>query len=330
MLKVLYFTSETKKKFGIHKVIDVLKKKQVNKLKIKLSNNVLDIFNFKPQVIHIHGCWQPKLLMIFLIAKITSKKVVISPHGMIDPFSFNQKKTKKTIAWFLYQRYIFYFSNLIIVNSKLEKNNLLKKIRFHKNIKIINHGVNIPQKNSKTKKNKLKFVFFSRIHPSKNLIKLVQIWKKNHFFDNYILDVYGEIDDVKYFEIFKDKIRKSKNINYKGKINSNRLIDKLSKYDVFLHPSNSENFGLVILEAMSCGLFPVVNKKLDWKILDKNNLGYSLNFNHKNLNKLIIRLNKSKQKIRSKKFRKKLRKYLLKNYNWDFIINDYHQNYKSL
>ena len=45
----------------------------------------------------------------------------------------------------------------------------------------------------------------------------------------------------------------------------------------------SENFGLVILEAMSNGLFSVVNKKLDWKILDNNNLGCSLNFNYKNL-----------------------------------------------
>ena len=330
MLKILYFTSETNNKFGVSKVVNDIKKKQNNKINIKLSNNVLDILNFNPQVIHIHGCWQPKLLIIFLIAKIISKKVVISPHGMIDPFSFNQKKIKKTIAWFLYQRYIFHYSNLIIVNSKLEKYNLLKKIRFHKNIKIINHGVNIPQKNIKTKKNELKFVFFSRIHPSKNLIKLVQIWKKNNFFDDYTLDVYGEIDDIKYFEIFKDEIKNSKNINYKGKINSNSLIYKLSKYDVFLHPSNSENFGLVILEAISCGLLPIVNKKLDWKILDKNNLGYSLNFNHNNLKKLIIRLNKSKQKIRSKEFGKKLRKYLFKNYNWDLIINEYYQNYKSL
>ena len=61
-----------------------------------------------------------------------------------------------------------------------------------------------------------------------------------------------------------------------------------SKYDIFLHPSNSENFGLVILEAMSCGLFPVVNKKIDWKILDKNELGKSLNFTYKDLKNIEI------------------------------------------
>ena len=331
MLKILYFTSEKKKKYGVFKVVNILNKKQNKKLKVKISDNIFDIFFFNPKIIHIHGCWRPKLIIIFLLAKITFTKIVISPHGMIDPLSFAQKKIKKIFAWFIYQKYIFMFSNLIVVNSDFEKKNLLKKIKFYKNIKIIKHGVNIPEQIINLKKNKrLTFVFFSRIHPSKNLIKLIKIWKKNNFFDDYILDVYGEIDDLKYFEIFKNEIQKSKNINYKGKINSNKLIHKLSKYDVFLHPSNSENFGLVILEAISCGLFPVVNKKLDWKILDKNNLGCSLNFNHKNLKKLIIKLNKSKQKIRSIKFKKRTRKYLLKNFNWDLIINEYNQNYKSL
>ena len=103
---------------------------------------------------------------------------------------------------------------------------------------------------------------------------------------------------------------------------------KLSKYDIFLHPSDSENFGLVILEAMSCGLFPVINKKLDWKILDKNNLGCSLNFTDMNLKRLIFRLNKSKQKIRDRKFKKK-NNFLIKNYNWNFIIEDYYRNYNK-
>jgi len=331
MLKVLYFTSEKKKKFGVFKVVNVLKKKQNNKIKSKLTNSIFDIFFYKPQIIHIHGCWRPKLFIVFLLAKIASIKIVISPHGMIDPYSFSQKKIKKFFAWFFYQKYIFKFSNLIIVNSKLEKKNLIKKLKLSKRIEIIKHGVNISKitKDIKKKKN-LTFVFFSRIHPSKNLMELVKIWKNNNFFDDFILDVYGEIDDNRYFDNFKDSIKKSKNINYKGRININELNYKLSKYDIFLHPSNSENFGLVILEAMSCGLFPVVNKKIDWKILDKNNLGHSLNFTHMNLRKLIIKLNKSKQKIRNKKFKNKLKNFLIKNYNWKLIMNNYYKNYVNL
>ena len=38
----------------------------------------------------------------------------------------------------------------------------------------------------------LKFVFFLKNSSIKNLISLVQIWKNDFFFDDYILDVYGE------------------------------------------------------------------------------------------------------------------------------------------
>ena len=81
---------------------------------------------------------------------------------------------------------------------------------------------------------------------------------------------------------------------------------------------------------MSCGLFPVVNKKIDWKILDKNNLGKSLNFNYNDLKKLTVRLNKSKKKIRSKKFNTKIRNFLSNHYNWKQIINDYYKYYSNI
>ena len=70
-------------------------------------------------------------------------------------------------------------------------------------------------------------MYFSRIHPSKNLISLVQIWKNDFFFDDYILDVYGEIEDVDYFNQFKNKIKNSYNINYKGKIEKKQFIFKI-------------------------------------------------------------------------------------------------------
>ena len=158
-------------------------------------------------------------------------------------------------------------------------------------------------------------------------MKLVQLWKNSNFFDNYDLDVYGEVEDLEYFKNFQREIKNYKNLNYKGKINKYDLNYKLSRYDIFLHPSKSENFGLVILEAMSCGLFPIVNKKIDWKILVQENLGHSLNFTHRDLKKIIFKLDKSKQNIRNRNFYIKMRNFLSNHYNWKLIINDYYQCY---
>ncbi len=333
MLKLFYTSSENHKNFGVSKVVESLnfeiKKKKIHSI---FSNKILKYLFFKPDIIHINGCWKLRLIFFFILAKFFGSKIVVSPHGMIDPFSLKQKGFKKKIALLLYQKFIFENSDLIIVNSVSERKNFLKITKKISKISIIPHGIYLDPKKRVINKNKndLKFVFFSRIHPSKNLINLIQTWRSNLFFDDYNLDVYGEIQDINYFRQFKDIIKNTKNINYKGKINKYNLKSKLSKYDIFLHPSKSENFGLVILEAMSCGLFPVVNKKLDWKILDKQNLGCNSNFTYKDLKNLILKLDKLKQKIRNKKFKKKLINFLYENYNWNFIINKYHKHYTKL
>ena len=333
MLKVLFVSSENEDKFGVTKVINSLKKNLKNKIKIKYSNKIFHMIKFRPDVIHIHGCWKIRLILFFILSKIFSIKIIISPHGMINPVSFNQKKIKKIIGWHFYQKIIFFKSNLIIVNSTNEKNNLKKKLNGKCNIIVIPHGINIKKKinykNISTKSN-LKFVFFSRIHPSKNLHKLIELWKSDKFFDKYSLSIFGEITDESYFEkLFHNSGKNFKNIHYLGALKKN-LQNILSKYDIFIMPSRSENFGLVVLEALSSGLFVLVNKNLPWQILEKNHFGKSFIMNKKNLIYSIKKINQMKNKIRNKKYKIKILNFLKVNYNWEKISEIYKLNYYSL
>jgi len=324
-MKIFYTSSEKDKKFGVSKVVNVLIKKLLeNKIDVKFSNSFVDFLKFKPDIVHIHGCWQLHLFFIFIFCKLMSIYIIISPHGMIDPFSFSQKKFKKKIAWWLYQKFIFDNSNLIITNSILEKKNLQNAINKKLNIKVISHGI-VTVKNYKffkIKRKHLNFLFFSRLHHSKNLHNLINIWNTSTFYKKYNLDIYGNIVDLDYFKKIMKLIKNKKNIKYKGFLTSN-IQNKLAKYDVFLHPSQSENFGLVILEALSSGLFPIINKNLDWKIIQKKGFGILIDFNHAQLKKSILMIEKNKKKLKSIIFRKKQLSFVKENYNWDKIMNEY-------
>lgn len=332
MLKILYTSSESNKKFGVSKVVEALTDNlKKEKIKAKISNNIFDLFFFKPNLVHLHGCWRFHLLLIFIFCKIKSIKTVISPHGMIDPFSFSQKKIKKQIAWLIYQRFILLKSDLVIVNSKQEKKNLLYKLNKNKKIIIINHGINFSKKfKLKNKKKKdLSFVFFSKIHPSKNLLNLIKIWISDDFFNKYSLDLYGEIVDEEYYSQLESFIKTSKNIKYKGKLDRN-IQNKLNNYDIFLHPSKSENFGLVIIEALSSGLYIILNKRLDWKILDDHGFGASIDFNKKDLKKLISEIKINKNYLTNINCKKKRLEFVKTRYNWKNIIYDYIKEYTNL
>ena len=330
MFKLLLTSSENNTNFGVTKVVQSLNKEfKKKKIQSIYSNNILKLITFKPNLIHINGCWKLKLIFFFLLAKFFRMKIVISPHGMLDPVSLNQKKIRKRIALILYQRFIVNNSDLIIVNSKFEKKNLLKFTKRTQKIIVINHGI-IFDKKFKVRSNNfdnLKFVFFSRIHKSKNLHTLVRIWRNHIFFEKFNLDIYGQVQDHKYFSNLK--IDNDINIKYLGPLNS-KIQTKLSKYDVLIHPSKSENFGLVIFEALSSGLFLILNKKIKKDFLAKKKFSKNINFNSKELINAIKYILRKKKEIKNLSYKKKLFLFVKKNFDWKEITNIYCENYKNL
>ena len=330
-MKIFIISSEKRNKFGISKVLNNLKKKFKKTNHVEYSNNLISFILSKPDILHIHGCWKIKLLIFFLVAKIIGVKIIISPHGMMDQNSLNQKKIRKKVALFLYQKFIFKNSELVIVNSEIEKKNFLKQITEIKKIKVIHHGINI-DKNFFPKKNMencLKFVFFSKIHESKNILSLARLWEKSFFLKKYSLHIYGEIDDKTYFSKLNQLILRNMNIKYLGSLNQ-KIQKKLSKYDVFIHPSNSENFGLVIYEALSSGLFLILNKKLKKINLEQNHFAKNINFNSKSLNQTIKKILKNKKKIKSLIYKKRCLKYIKSNFNWENIYKYYLNEYLAV
>lgn len=330
-MKIYLISSEENNKFGISKVINQLKKKFAINNKIKRSKNLVDFILFKPNILHIHGCWKVRLIIFFLLAKFMKVKIIISPHGMMDQNSLNRKKFRKKIALFLYQKFMFKNSDLIIVNSEVEKRNFIKQISNFKKLIIISHGIDIDKKffPKKNLNKELKFVFFSKIHDSKNLDTLLSLWEKSIFLKKFNLDIFGEIDDKPYFSRITQFIYRNRNIKYLGSLN-NKIHEKLSTYDVFIHPSKSENFGLVIYEALSSGLFLILNNKLKKNELQKSNFAMNINLDLKHLEKSIQLILTKKSYIKSLAYKKRCFYFIKKNYNWNIISKKYLQKYNDL
>ena len=90
-MKIFIISSENNNKFGISKVINQLKLRLRKFNEVEYTNNILNFILFKPDILHIHGCWKIKLIIFYLLAKVMRVKIVISPHGMMDPLSLKQK-----------------------------------------------------------------------------------------------------------------------------------------------------------------------------------------------------------------------------------------------
>jgi len=310
-------------------------KKSLNKKFIINSINEKNLFeniNFflKSKIIYLHGCWSFIYLLFFFVGKILGKKIFFSPHGMLDPESLKFKILKKKIAWIIYQKLILKNSDMIIVNSKFEKINLNLLGSFI-NIYVIPHGIsdiNFKKKINNLNSSLFKIIFFSRIHPIKGLAELVNFWINSKFLLNsskYQLDVYGYAED-------KDYLNRVIDIVYKNKVNNiNIFSDNLfynkkiiSNYDLLIIPSISENFNLVVLEALYLKVPVVTSVNMPWKFLEKLDLGLTIDFSdYFQSKKLLLFIQKLKNKKYKKNFIKNSIKLIREKYNWLKISKKY-------
>ena len=282
---------------------------------------------------HLFGVWDPFHIQLFLHAKFNKKKIIISTLGALEPWSLEQKKLKKKIAWYLYQKKILNSCDYIHATSEDEKKHLVE-LGIKTPIKIIPHGVIIKSIKKIEKKDKLKkeALFFSRIHEKKGILELLNSWSIIKP-TNWILKIYGPVSDISYMNKIKKKILE---LSLEDCV---FILDPVFEYDkkediflnsdCFLLPSKSENFGMSIVEALSYGLPVLTTEETPWKILKEINAGKIIKFSQENLTsslKEITSMNNEELKIMGRRGRE----FLKENYDIDKIILDYIEFYKEV
>lgn len=124
-------------------------------------------------------------------------------------------------------------------------------IRKTKGVGIFNYKkINI-ERDIKEVKN---FLYVGRLSPEKNLEQIIRVFNN---MPNLQLNIvgYGPLEK-------KLKEQSNNNINFLGKIDNEKLSEVYQKNDVFILPSKSEPWGLVVEEALYNGLPVIVSDKV--------------------------------------------------------------------
>ena len=233
-------------------------------------------------------------IRIFLLSYLLDFKIILAPRGQVMYGALKKRyKLKKIFLCF----FKFFFNKSVHkfhFTSELEYNDF-KKIY---NYKEVNYSIieNISKfkiidnyfDRSTKKVNHLSLVFFSRIVEKKNLIFLIQLLKDLNF-NNLKFYIYGSIEDVDYWQKCTDLLSNSKiDYIYKGSLNPNIINETLNAYDLFVFPTFSENFGHVILEALSSGLPVLISDNTPFSIINKYKCGWAINLADENMFKTVI------------------------------------------
>lgn len=245
----------------------------------------LKIFNeIRPDVIYFNSLFDYKNTIPFLrIAKINNVRVVLAPRGQLNKGAF-KKKWKKLPYLFLFN--LMKSSLSVTYQSTCDEETVAiqKYLKVEANkIILLSNIPSIPSKNFAHHKNNdaLRIVFFSRIHPKKNVLFALNCLK--NFENNAVFDIYGPIEDRNYWnECLNDinSMPKNISINYKGMIDHEQIHNIISKYDLFFFPTFSENYGHVIAESLSSGTPVLISDQTPWNDVELAGVGRAYSLEH--------------------------------------------------
>lgn len=176
-------------------------------------------------------------------------------NAMVIESSILESKTSG-LVWII-KKYLIKRMSLIFPSGCLQ-NEILKKAGFKGTVKYT-YGVGLPIRKKRRLKNEIndskvnKYLYVGRVAPEKNLEFLIDEFNIN----GKSLTIVGD------GELYsKCKSMANQNIQFTGYIDNDKLPEIYLSHDVFILPSKSEAWGLVVEEALWAGLPVIVSSNV--------------------------------------------------------------------
>lgn len=260
---------------------------------INLKNQVRELYDIiNPDVVHVNCCWIPECSLVQKWAWQRGIKTVYTPHGMLEPWIIGRHYwTKKLPALLLYQRRAIKRATAIHATAASEKDNLMR-IGYNKNVVVIPNGIDVAHIKVKEKWHRnRKILFLSRIHVKKGvdfLIEAISRLKEELCGYQIIIAGDGTPSYIEEMKLYAKSNGVDEMIQFVGGEYGEQKWNLFREADVFILPTHSENFGLVVAESLACGTPVITTTGTPWQNLNKEKCGWCVNIGTESLVNAII------------------------------------------
>lgn len=230
---------------------------------------------------------------VALFSAITSKKIIWSPRGELFNSAINGSKPK-----LLYVRLLkLLFSKRVIFHatSSVEQREIEKHLGSSVRTIVIPNYMELHEKMDRLENTGKYFLYVGRIAPIKALDNLLLGLAKSDAFmkSDYKLLIAGGVE--KQFEGYYQQLNKilSENLSLKDKVVFLGNVEGDQKFQLYADAyysilvSHSENFGNVVIEALSQGTPVIASRGTPWQKLVDNNAGLWIDNNKNEIAKSI-------------------------------------------
>lgn len=222
-------------------------------------------------VVHIHALWSPILHRVLNWTRRHGIPVIWSPHGMLAPWAMAHKCWKKLLPWYFYQRCDLKRAALLHATSEMEAI-WIRDRGFTQKTVIVPLGAHLPPPVLPRDHEIKTILFVGRIYPVKGLASLITAWSilPSGIRCGWQMRLVGPDQAGHKDELARlaERIGVSQKICFDGALFGENLLHAYHGADLFVLPSFTENFGGVVVDAMSHGLPVITTKGAPWAELE--------------------------------------------------------------
>lgn len=243
------------------------------------------------ELYHTNGMWMYCNHETCRIARKKNRPYIITPHGMLYPQALARSAWKKKLML-----------TMGGVNKDLELADCIhctcmeemkhyRDLGYKNPVAVIPNPVPIPSFiNELTNERKIKRIgFLGRLHPRKNVEALLDAWiLLEAKVKDAQLVIMGK-GDFAYEKILKEKVKQSglMNVEFAGFVNGREKLERLASLTALCVPSDFENFGMIVTEALSVGTPVIASLGTPWQELNTEHCGYWIDNDVQTLTKTI-------------------------------------------
>lgn len=295
---------------------------------LPMKNRIKDLAG-EYDLIHSHMLWKMPNIYPGEICKNSRVPLVISPRGTLSKWALKHNNWKKQLSMLIGQKNTLEIASMFHVTAESEKNDVIEFGLNPSMFSVVPNGIDIPDLITKDKKKRV--VFLSRIHQKKGIDILIKAWG-NIFreYKDWELAIVGP-DDGEYARQLKNLVEKSEvgNITFTGKIYGEEKNHFLQESSLFVLPTHSENFGMVVAESLANRTPVICSKGAPWQGLIENECGWWIENNQEQLEttlKTALSLPLSDLEVMGNRGRD----WMVEDFSWDRVAKKMKADYEQL
>lgn len=238
--------------------------------------NFLEKSNY--DIYHTNGLWMYCNHITCAVARKKNKPCIITPHGMLYPNALRRSYWKKYPLLKLFFNKDISKASCIHVTCEEEMNHV-RDFGYKGDIAVIPNLIDIPVFVNDISRayNGRRFGFLGRLHPIKKVENIIEgFYKlKSDLRDKSELMILGT-GDTDYEKLLKHKVESLRlsNVRFLGFVSGIQKYDVLSSMSTLFVPSDFENFGMIVPEALSVGTPVMASLGTPWKKLNDHGCGW--------------------------------------------------------